>query len=102
MHQPVIGAQSPEQEYRALRVASDCRFTRRYENRNASLIPAWLFLSREQSLRREVFAHIARDTTLQHQVLLVFKKHPAQQRKVLMGLARNLQLRKNLLRVAGD
>jgi hypothetical protein len=57
---------------------------------------------KRQSLRREIFAHIARNAILQHPVLLVLRKHPALQRKVLMELARNLQLRNKLLRVAGD
>jgi hypothetical protein len=57
---------------------------------------------KRQSVRREIFAHIARNAILQDQVLLVLKKHPALQRKVLMEMARNLQLRKKLLRIAGD
>ena len=56
---------------------------------------------KRQSLRREIFAHIARNAILQHPVLLVLRKHPALQRKVLMELARNLQLRNKLLRVCG-
>jgi hypothetical protein len=43
---------------------------------------------KRQSLWREIFADIARNAILQHQVQLVLKKHPALQRKVLMELAK--------------
>jgi hypothetical protein len=57
---------------------------------------------KRQSLWREIFADIARNAILQHQVQLVLKKHPALQRKVLMELAKNLHLRKKLIGIAGD
>ena len=57
---------------------------------------------KRQGPRGEIFAHIARNTTLHYQMLLVLKKHPALQREVLMELARKFHLRMKLLQVAGD
>ncbi len=75
----------------------------------ASRRTARLILSRightsveRQNLRREIFVHISRNTTLQNQILAVLAKHPAMSHKVIMELARDITLRKKLLLVAGS
>jgi len=54
-----------------------------------------------RELRGDIFKQISPNTKLQDELLSVFAKHPAAQRRILLELTRHLQFRKRLLQVVG-
>ena len=55
-----------------------------------------------QNLRRQIFRQVAKSTKLQHLLLNVLSRHPAEQKALLQELAKTPQLKRKLVVVAHE